>query len=210
MSALDTSLGLLGRVQSGDAVAWEAFSGRCRDVLVSWCNWREVQPADAEDIYQNSMLVVLRKVGEFRHAGRGSFRAWLRAIAWRCWCDAASSGRQIALSDLREKFLTAQDDIAALDEEYERIWQAGLMSDAMQLVQARVNEKTWEMFRRCVLEGEPAAVVSAAVGLPDYAVHSAKSRVQRMIAAEVRRLQQKSGRLEMGGVSEHGTNEDYQ
>ena len=210
MSIPDTSLGLLGRVQSGDAVAWEAFSGRCRDVLLSWCNWREVQPADAEDVYQNSMLVVLRKVGEFQHAGRGSFRAWLRAIAWRCWCDAASSDRQIALSDLREKFLIAQDDIAALDEEYERIWQAGLLSEAMQLVRARVNEKTWEMFRLCVLEGEPVPVVSAAVGMPDYAVHSSKSRVGRMIAAEVRRLRQKSGRLPLDDDSEDCVNEDFQ
>jgi RNA polymerase sigma factor (sigma-70 family) len=194
MSTLDTSLGLLGRVQAGESQAWDAFSSRCQDVLVRWCQWKQVQPADAEDLYQNSMLVVVRKIREFRHSGRGSFRAWLRAIAWRCWCDAVNSQRTEPLSELREKFLMAQDDIAVLEAEYERVRQAELLAEAMLLVRPRVRPKTWEAFCLSVLQNQSGTDVAAALQIPSYAVHSAKARVQRLISIEVRRLQQRAGR----------------
>jgi RNA polymerase sigma factor (sigma-70 family) len=202
MSSLDTSLGLLARVQAGDTDAWETFSVRCRDVLVRWCQWKQVQPADAEDIYQNSMLVVVRKIRAFRHNGRGSFRAWLRAIAWRCWCDAAVGSPAEPLNELRQKFLLAQDDIAELEEEYERVRQAELMAEAMLLVRPRVRPKTWEAFCLTVLQNQSGNEVAAALHIPVYAVHSAKARVQRLISIEVRRLQHRPSRADMHSADE--------
>ena len=188
-SSIDTSLGLLGRIQSGERDAWHDFSERCKDVVLNWCRWNRVQGADAEDLVQNSMLVVLQKIGGFRHSGRGSFRAWLKAIAWRCWCDAVVRSDTARLRHLRQQFQSAAGDIDALETEYERLREMDLLAQAMTQVQQRVRPCTWTAFYRTALENQSGVDVAAELNMPVYSVHSARVRVQRLLAAEVRRIQ---------------------
>jgi RNA polymerase sigma-70 factor (ECF subfamily) len=180
---------LLGRIQSGERDAWHDFSQRCNEVVLNWCRWNHVQGADAEDLVQNSMVVVLQKIGGFRHNGRGSFRAWLKAIAWRCWCDAIVRSDQARLRHLRKQFQSASDDIEALETEYERLREMDIMAQAMTLVQQRVRPSTWMAFCRTALENRSGVDVAAELNLPVYSVHSARMRVQQLLAAEVRRIQ---------------------
>ena len=70
----DTSIGMLQRVQGGDEDAWTDFANRCGSVIQEWCKWRHLQSLEADDIIQNTMIIVLKKVHSFRHAGRGSLR----------------------------------------------------------------------------------------------------------------------------------------
>ena len=188
-SSIDTSLGLLGRIQAGEHEAWVDFSHRCNDVVLSWCRWKRVSGADAEDLVQNSMVVVLQKIGGFRHTGRGSFRAWLKAIAWRCWCDALVRSNHSRLKDLRQQFDAATDDIAALEAEYERLREMDVLAQAMAHVQQRVRPCTWSAFCRTALENQSGVAVAAELNMPVYSVHSARMRVQQLLASEVRRLQ---------------------
>lgn len=185
----DTSLGLLGRVQAGDSEAWQEFTNRCYDVIRQWCRWHQVSGPDTDDVLQNSMLVVLQKIGAFRHTGRGSMRGWLKAIAWRCWCDAMARANRGALESLRKQYAVAVDEIAVLEQQYELLRQETLLQQAMLLVKQRVRPSTWSVFYRTAWLNEPCSVVAGDLQIPAYVIHSARNRVQRMIQQEVRRLE---------------------
>ncbi|MEY4187281.1 MAG: hypothetical protein RIT02_2315 [Planctomycetota bacterium] len=184
----DTSLGLLGRVQSGDVDAWGDFSLRCLDVINDWCQWHRMHGIESDDIAQNTMLVVVRRIGDFQHAGRGSLRAWLKAIAWRCWADAVARAKRSELGQLRMQYEAAVDEIANLERQHEQLRKLDLMKRALLLVQQRVRPSTWQMFYRTALAGEAGAKVSTEMNIPLYLVYSARARVQRMLHEEVRML----------------------
>lgn len=184
----DTSLGLLGRVQAGDCDAWRLFALRCYEVVRRWCRWQRLNASDTDDVVQNSMVVVLRKVGEFRHSGKGSLRSWLRAIAWRCRCDAFVRSGRHQHETLRQKYEVAVDEIAQLEFQYEQLRRADLLHQAMLLVKQRVRPSTWNAFYHTVWLDEPCAVVAAQLEMPEYLIYSAKFRVQKLIQEEVRKL----------------------
>jgi len=184
----DTSAGLIGRVQAGDGASWQAFCDRCQGVLADWCRWSRLREPDAEDVSQEAMLVVVSKIAGFRHSGRGSLRAWLRAIAWRCWCEAISRADRGDVADLAARYRRASDEIAELEREYERLTQVDLLERAMAVVRGRVQPRTWDAFWRSAMEGGSGADVGAVLGMSADCVHAARSRVQRLISVEVRRL----------------------
>jgi RNA polymerase sigma factor (sigma-70 family) len=185
----DTSVGLLGRVQQGDTEAWRDFAARCCDSIQDWCRWRHMHSLEADDIVQNSMLVVLKKIGGFTHSGRGSLRAWLRAIAWRCWSDAIARASRSQAEELNGQYELAIDEIALLDERYEQLRRMDLVKRAMVLVRQRVRNSTWEMFYRTAIGNESGIKVAAEMQVPLYILYASRSRVQRLLQREVRMLE---------------------
>lgn len=186
-SQLDTSLGVLGRVQAGDDRAWTEFATRAATILRHWARWKRLQIADAEDLTHDALLVVFSKIQGFKHSGRGSFRAWLRAIAWRCLCEAHSEKEDLARPELAERYREAEDQIAELDEEFDRLQQLDLLNSCMMTVQRRVQTQTWNAFRLVALEGLSGPAAAGQLSMQLDAVHAAKARVQRLISTEIRR-----------------------
>lgn len=77
----DTSLSLLERLQhSPSESAWRDVVELYTPLLDDWLTRFKLQSADREDLVQESLTTVLQHVGNFRHHGQGSFRAWLRAV----------------------------------------------------------------------------------------------------------------------------------
>lgn len=193
VTVFDTSLGLLGRVQAGDSEAWQAFSDRCYQVIHGWCRWNRVNQDDADDVAQNAMLVVVKKIGVFQHNGRGSFRAWLKAIAWRCRCDALVRTPPGQLSTLSTRYDEAVDEIGRMEQQFEALRQQDLMQQAMLLVKQRVRPLTWMAFTQTTLAGESGPAVAENLRMPLYSVYASRARVQRLIQQEVRKLELRNG-----------------
>jgi RNA polymerase sigma factor (sigma-70 family) len=184
---LDTSLGLLNRVRSGEDQAWIDFSHRCAGVLYQWARWNGLQVADAEDLTHEAMLIVLAKIREFRHVGRGSLRAWLRAIAWRCLRTAQARQDDVNRPEIIQKYRRSESQIADLQEQFDRLQQLDLLRECMQAVQLRVRPRSWEAFRLLAVEGLSGPAAAAQLDMNVEAVHAAKDRVQKLISAEIRR-----------------------
>lgn len=185
----ETSVEMLGRVQSGDSHAWNQVAEHCQQIILSWCRWRRVPISEVDDITQDSLVIVLAKIRDFRRKGRGSLRAWLYAIAWRCRCDAIGKAESFArLREVREKYQEATNDIAALEEEFERLRKIDLLDRCMSIVRSRVQQKTWDAFRLYALERVSGAEVAAMLDISVERVHAAKARVQRLIQVEMRRI----------------------
>src|SRR5579862_7014135 len=77
-----TSVTLLGRLSEtpDDPAAWEAFVRRYGPKIYDWCRQWKLQEADAEDVAQNVLLRLARKLRSFSYDSTKSFRGWLRTL----------------------------------------------------------------------------------------------------------------------------------
>jgi RNA polymerase sigma-70 factor (ECF subfamily) len=191
-SATDVSLLLLLRQDPTDQVAWGNFVRRYGRRIYLWCRQWQLQEADAEDVTQNVLLILAEKLREFQYDPTGSFRAWLKTVAYHAWSKYVTSqqrqgrgaGDSQTLGLLHS--LEARDDLAAkLEEEFDR----ELLELAMLRVAQRVETHTWRAFQLMALQGLSGADVAATLEIPVGMVYVAKSRVQKMIQDEIRLLE---------------------
>jgi RNA polymerase sigma-70 factor (ECF subfamily) len=184
----DTPVSLLDRVKHGDMFAWAEFSERCLSVLRVWSLRWGLQPADADDLIQNTLIIVLTRIRTFRHRGTGSFRSWIRMIAWHCFCDALALSKKTPPSETMDRIRDTPEARQTLEEEFDRIFELQLLEDAMRRVQGRVQQSTWEAFQLTAIQGLAARDASEQTGLTPDAVYAARARVQRLIAIELKLL----------------------
>lgn len=188
-----TSLTLLGRLRRdpGDQGAWNAFVDRYGPRVYAWCRRWQLQEADASDVTQNVMLELARQMGSFEYRPEGSFRSWLKTIAFRAWRDFLAARKRVpadgydAVLDQLADPGAADDLVRRLDEECER----ETLEVAMTNVQLRVQPHTWRAFTLTAIEGRSGAEVAAELGMQVGAVWVARSKVQRFLRDEVRRLE---------------------
>jgi RNA polymerase sigma-70 factor (ECF subfamily) len=184
----DTSLSLLERVKRGDGTAWSEFFRRCESMLRRWSGKMGLQAADADDLVQDTLLIVIGRIRFFQRRGTGSFRAWLRVISWRCWCDAVARIERTTRPQVLEQLKNLAQARISLEQELDRLFEQQLLEQAFETVKARAQENTWEAFRLMVLEGQRGEVVAAKTGMQLNAVYTARCRIQRMVTAEMQRL----------------------
>jgi RNA polymerase sigma-70 factor (ECF subfamily) len=72
-----------------------------------------------------------------------------------------------------------------LEAEFDR----EMLHQAEQRVKARVRAHTWAAFRLLAIEGIPGAEVAQRLGMKVAAAFVARSKVQKMIQEEMRRLE---------------------
>ncbi len=185
----DTSVGMLLQVLNGDRGAWERFAAHCQRVILSWCRSKMLSDADLDDIVQESMLVVLTKVYEFRRTGTGSLRAWLRAIAWRCRCEAIAKSRSLErLKETQNFYRGATADIEQLEKQFDRLYEMELLERCLTAVRQRVQAVTWNAFQQHALNKLPGMQVAEELGISVQSVYAAKWRVLRLLRMEWRKI----------------------
>lgn len=79
-----TRASLLLALRAGaDADAWELFCQKYGPRIAGWCRKWGASRQDAEDVVQETLVVVFRKIADFQYRPDLSFRAWLKTIARR-------------------------------------------------------------------------------------------------------------------------------
>jgi RNA polymerase sigma-70 factor (ECF subfamily) len=141
-----TSTTLLRRLRENpsDPAAWGDFVDRYGRLIFRWCRQWGVQEADAEDVTQNVLVELLRQTRGFRYDPAGSFRGWLRTIAYRGWCRFVAGRRRAGLSSSDaglESLYSAtagEDFLQMLEREGDR----ELLDTAVACVRLRVQPHT--------------------------------------------------------------------
>ena len=190
-SSFLTSATLLGRLRSAptDQAAWGDFVERYGPRIYGWCRRWNLQEADAQDVTQDVLLRLSEKLRTFHYDATGSFRGWLRTLARHACSDfvacrpsAAAGGTEVADVLLS---LEARGDLEQrLDEEFDR----ELLEEAAARVRLRVEPRTWEAFRLLALEGMTGANAASALGMKVATVFVARSKVQKLLQQELKRL----------------------
>jgi RNA polymerase sigma-70 factor (ECF subfamily) len=190
-SSLKTSPSLLGRLRDSpdDQSAWTEFVRRYQPRLLAWCRRWGLQDSDAQEVAQNVMLRLASKLRVLSYDPSLSFRGWLHTIARHAWSDFVTDRRKQAVegdpSDVLESAQARED----LEQRLAEVFDLELLEEATSRVKARVEEKTWEAFRRMAMLEEPAAVVSAALSMPIASVFKARSNIQKMLQEEISSLE---------------------
>lgn len=189
-----TSLTLMERicVDAPDPETWDAFVERYGRLIYAWCRRWKLQDSDARDVAQEVLLTLAAKMRSFRYDPGRSFRAWLKTITHHAWQDFLRRRRRPGLGSgdtgARERLetLEARDSLhEVLREAFDR----EVFDEALRRVERRVDARTWRAFQMQVFEEASGAEAAAALGLSVAAAFMAKSRVKKMLEAEVATLE---------------------
>jgi RNA polymerase sigma factor (sigma-70 family) len=193
-SSSSTSSSLIAclRHRPADKQAWEEFVRRYGPRIHSWCRGWGLQDADAQDVTQDVLVDVARQMRNFHYDPTRSFRAWLKTLAHGAWCDFLRRPQQRWRGSGDSKVQRMLDAVEAGDElarKFEEEYDRQLLEEAMAQVQQRVEPGTWEAFRLLAFEGLTGRDAAARLGMTVGAVFMAKSRVQKQLKEEIKRLE---------------------
>ncbi|HEY1376882.1 MAG TPA: sigma-70 family RNA polymerase sigma factor [Gemmataceae bacterium] len=189
----ETSATLLARLRQAptDQAAWAQFTDRYGRKIYAWCRQWNLQEADAEDVTQTVLLKLAEKMQTFDYDRERSFRAWLKTVTRNAWNDFWS-GRKAAVAaggsqavEMLQTVEAREDLVRRLDDEFDR----ELLDEASARVRLRVTPRTWQAFERTAVQGQSGAEAAAALGMKVATVFVARSKVQKMLQEEIRKLE---------------------
>jgi RNA polymerase sigma factor (sigma-70 family) len=178
-----------------DQAAWSDFVQRYGRRIFAWSRKWGLQQDDAEDVTQNVLLDLARQMQDFTYDPSGSFRGWLKTIAYRAWCrllrDQQKPGARgsEASSGALASLASSEDLLQVLEDECNR----ELLEHAMARVQLRVQPHVWEAFRLLAIENLSGAEVASRLNIKVSYAFVAKSKVQKMLREEVEQLDRLCG-----------------
>jgi RNA polymerase sigma-70 factor (ECF subfamily) len=202
-STSGTGSSLLTLLRGPSPQAWNAFVDRYGPKVHGWCRQRGLQEADAENVTQDVLTLLVTKLREFRYdPDKGTFRGWLRTVTRHAWSDYLARQRpalvgsgspevveQLHSLEAREDLLVSLADAFDLD----------LLAEAQARVQLRVKPRDWKIFHDLAVERRPARAVAEELGMRPSAVLTVRSRVQEQLRREVQRMEGDNSGLEEGG-----------
>src|SRR5439155_27160197 len=119
---------------------------------------------------------------------------WLKTVPRHAWSDywsgrkeAAAGGSQAV--ELLHTVEAREDLVRRLDDEFDR----ELLDEAAARVQQRVTPRTWQAFELTAVQGRSGAEAAAELGMKVATVFVARSKVQKMLQEEIRKLEGPDG-----------------
>ena len=168
-----------------DHAAWSAFvrryDGPIRRVVASY----RFDAHEAEEVCQRIWIELAGRMRGYRYDPSRRFRGWLGRL---CRSRAIDQWRRLRVDAGRGEAV----DLAAIpdlddDEPRDDPARPALLlqaTRAQQAVRARVDDRTWDVFWRIVVEDAPVAEVAQTAGLTYAAAFAAQKRVRRMLREE--------------------------
>src|SRR5947209_15850180 len=106
-----TCVSLLERLREPSATeAWQQFVYLYTPLLLHWARKLGLQESDAADLVQDVLVVLVRKLPEFRYEKGRSFRGWMRTVLMNKWRDRPHRGNPGTLEPADEPAVTAEID----------------------------------------------------------------------------------------------------
>jgi len=179
---------LLLRIRDrGDADAWHTFDEIYRPMLYRFARARGLSCADAEEVSQHCLTVISERIAEFSYDRRkGRFKGWLRTLVNNRVRNLLRDRReyQQATGDLDHR----QEREPEPAEAFERIWLEEHLWHCLRQLRSEVEPRTYEVFRRYVIDDQPVEEVCEALNVTPNNVYTVKWRLTERVAARMRDL----------------------
>lgn len=188
-----TSVSLLQRLRSPEdtqvSEAWRRLVTLYGPLIRYWLRQHAALAPDADDLVQEVLTVLVRRIGDFQHNGRrGAFRVWLRTMTRHCASDFYATRRNRPLATGGSSIQEALGELACVDSPLSQIWEREhdlwVARRLIAMLKGEFEERTWRAFEAVALRGRPAAEVAAELGMTPNAIAIAKSRVLRRLHQE--------------------------
>ena len=186
--ANETRMSVLARVQQttvGDS--WNEFAAIYDELIQGWLYRQGVKTQDADDIRQEVLSVVLRKIGHFEHNGRpGAFRAWMKTITANCLRDHWRKRKRHAADgpDLEEMAAQLEDKSSRQSVMWNAEHDRFVLNHLLDLVAQRLSPQSVTVFKRIAIDQEDAEVVAKDLGMTLGAARVAQHRVLKALKKE--------------------------
>ncbi|MEZ6129747.1 MAG: sigma-70 family RNA polymerase sigma factor [Planctomycetaceae bacterium] len=179
---METSLSLLERIRaSGDAAGWEQLVELYTPLIRIWIRRYSSSPQEADDVIQDVLAVVVRRLPDFERARPGSFRTWLRTITVNCLRDSWKKQRLRPVVAGGSDFQQVLEQLSDPHSELSRLWNDEHDQHVLQSLLTRlrptVPDQTWQSFFRVAMTGEAVEAVAADLGITVNSIYIARSRV---------------------------------
>lgn len=195
-----TRASLLLRVRDpNDEAAWSEFVAIYAPQIFAWARRHGMQNSDAGDVTQIVLGKLVRSMQSFEYdPKKGRFRSWLRTVTANAVRSFATSAnrvdRGVGGTSVNQRLLGLAADEAIgdlfgiLDAQADR----DLLGIAEERVKLRVKPANWEAWELTVRGGRSPAEAAEELGLRPSDVYVARTRVTKMLRAEVQRLSETS------------------
>jgi RNA polymerase sigma-70 factor, ECF subfamily len=188
--AVETSVSLLNRLSDRPTDPdWQRLFELYHPLLRSWALRAGVDSADADDLVQETLTVLVREMPGFQRGRAGAFRTWLRGILANRLRDFFRARRCRPVAAGGSDLLECLDQLEAPDSRLSRLWDLEhdrhVAGKVLKIVQRDVEPATWQAFRRQVFDGISATDVAVEQGLSYNAALLAKSRILKRLRAEL-------------------------
>ncbi len=193
-----------------DQEGWRRFFDTYWKLIYGTAIKAGLSHAEAEDVVQETVVAVARKMESFKYdPALGSFKGWLlnltrwrigdqfrkRGVEWKPPAPSSGEKPPTPSSDETSRTSTVEriPDEASLklDAIWEEEWQKNLWDAAIARVKLKVSGKQYQMFDLYVLKDWSVADVVSTLGVTEFQVYKAKSRIARLIKREVKYLEAK-------------------
>lgn len=183
-----TPVSLLQRLRlPSEQEAWRRFVALYTPLLYHWARRVGLSSTDASDLVQDVLLLLVRKLPEFNYQPGKRFRAWLWTVLVNKYRENLRRRNPVQAVGGAEQLdvLAAPDQLAEIGEaEYRE----HVVRQALRLMKEEFQPNTWQACWETVMNGKPAEVVGAELGLSPGAVRAAKFRVLTRLRYELRGL----------------------
>ncbi|MCA9062518.1 MAG: sigma-70 family RNA polymerase sigma factor [Planctomycetaceae bacterium] len=190
---METSASLLERLcSSPDELDWKRLIEVYTPLVRSWIRRYSSSQRDADDVVQETLTVVIRKLPQFERQRTGSFRAWLRSITVNClrdsWRASRFQARAPGGSDFHQVLEQMSDPESELSQLWDREHDDHVLRTLLDQIRPSLNEETWQAFYRITVLNESPTDVARELNITVNAVYIAKSRVMGRLRTEARGL----------------------
>jgi RNA polymerase sigma-70 factor (ECF subfamily) len=183
MSLLD-----LLQQEDEDHEAWKRMLTIYQPLIKKWLARFGAPANDVDDLSQNILTVVVRKLPDFEHAGReGAFRSWVRNITrnsllefWRAKkIQPVATGR----TSFQESLNQLESETSELSQQWNREYDQQVLASLLRQIESEFRPSTWRAFTRVALDGAKPADVATELEVSVNSVFIAKSRVMSRLKA---------------------------
>ena len=150
----ETSLSLLERLASDASDNdWRRMMSIYRPLMFHRISTYPLLVDQAEDIVQETMMVVMREIPVFQRQRTGSFRTWLRTILLNQLRYAARKLKKTPLPAGQNEKLLSQIELLAdpaseQSSEFDREHDKAVFRHAAEIVRSEIAEHTWKASRQ--------------------------------------------------------------
>ena len=199
---IPTRASLLTRLKSwDDQEGWKRFFDTYGKLIYSVARKAGLADASAQDVVQETIISVARKMPEFKYdRSVGSFKGWLAQLTRRRIIDHLrkrqyqSHGQQHRREEtLSTSIAESQPDPAAVDLEgmWDEEWHKHVMEAALDKAKRQVSPAQFQMFYFHIVKDMPAKEVAESLQVKLAEVYFAKYKVGRLVQKEIKTLEKK-------------------
>ena len=206
---VQTRWSLIQRLKNwDDQESWGEFFEAYWRLIYSMASKSGLTHAEAEEVVQETILSVCRKIKEFRaDPTAGSFKSWLLTLTrWRIGDQFRKRARAEALRHHKSAAPDPATDPSTATEErvpdpagnvleavWNEEWEANLLETALEKLKGQVKPKHYQIFYLLAVKEQPPSQVAKALGVNIGQVYLVKHRVGGLFKRALKDAEAKIG-----------------